>query len=43
MRARWPRRGGRRWRDGFDGVRIADIAAHAGVFAALVHYHFTGR
>lgn len=30
-------------RDGFDGVRIADIAAHAGVSTALVHYHFTGR
>jgi AcrR family transcriptional regulator len=30
-------------RDGFDGVRIADIAARAGVSTALVHYHFTGR
>ncbi|MFB7589956.1 TetR/AcrR family transcriptional regulator [Streptomyces sp. NPDC056169] len=30
-------------RDGFDGVRIADIAARAGVSSALVHYHFTGR
>ncbi|MEW2487352.1 TetR family transcriptional regulator C-terminal domain-containing protein [Streptomyces sp. NPDC048411] len=30
-------------RDGFDGVRISDIAAHAGVSTALVHYHFTGR
>ncbi|WP_406383552.1 TetR/AcrR family transcriptional regulator [Streptomyces sp. NBC_01618] len=30
-------------RDGFDGVRIADIAAHAKVSTALVHYHFTGR
>lgn len=30
-------------RDGFDGVRIADIAAQAGVSAALVHYHFANR
>ncbi|GII92939.1 TetR/AcrR family transcriptional regulator [Sinosporangium siamense] len=30
-------------RDGFDGVRIADIAARAGVSTALVHYHFAVR
>ncbi|MFF1359551.1 TetR/AcrR family transcriptional regulator [Streptomyces sp. NPDC058297] len=30
-------------RDGFDGVRIADIAKRAGVSAALVHYHFANR
>lgn len=30
-------------RDGFDGVRIADIASRAGVSTGLVHYHFTGR
>lgn len=30
-------------RDGFDGVRISDIAAQAGVSAALVHYHFANR
>ncbi|MFI6057455.1 TetR/AcrR family transcriptional regulator [Streptomyces sp. NPDC051286] len=30
-------------RDGFDGVRMTDIAAHAGVSAALVHYHFASR
>ncbi|OPC77608.1 hypothetical protein B4N89_41655 [Embleya scabrispora] len=30
-------------RDGFDGVRLAEIAGHAGVSTALVHYHFTGR
>ncbi|MEU8133740.1 TetR/AcrR family transcriptional regulator [Streptodolium elevatio] len=30
-------------RDGFDGVRIADIAARAGVSSPLVHYHFADR
>ncbi|WCE02464.1 TetR/AcrR family transcriptional regulator (plasmid) [Streptomyces sp. HUAS 31] len=30
-------------RDGFDGVRLADIARRAGVSNALVHYHFDSR
>ncbi|MFI5954467.1 TetR/AcrR family transcriptional regulator [Cryptosporangium sp. NPDC051539] len=30
-------------RDGFDGVRLADIAKHAGVSTALLHYHFASR
>ncbi|MEU9115454.1 TetR/AcrR family transcriptional regulator [Streptomyces sp. NPDC048483] len=30
-------------RDGFDGVRIADIAQLAGASTALVHYHFSNR
>ncbi|BDM71642.1 hypothetical protein HEK616_51290 [Streptomyces nigrescens] len=30
-------------RDGFDGVRIADVARQAGVSTALVHYHFAHR
>ncbi|WP_051877433.1 TetR/AcrR family transcriptional regulator [Streptomyces natalensis] len=30
-------------RDGFDGVRIADIARRAGASTALVHYHFSTR
>ncbi|WP_035856565.1 TetR/AcrR family transcriptional regulator [Cryptosporangium arvum] len=29
--------------DGFDGVRLADIARHAGVSTALLHYHFASR
>lgn len=30
-------------RDGFEGVRIADVARQAGVSTALVHYHFANR
>ncbi|MFG1924451.1 TetR/AcrR family transcriptional regulator [Cryptosporangium sp. NPDC048952] len=30
-------------RDGFDGVRIADIAERAGVSTGLVHYHYDSR
>ncbi|TQS47021.1 TetR/AcrR family transcriptional regulator [Cryptosporangium phraense] len=30
-------------RDGFDGVRLADIAQGAGVSTALLHYHFASR
>lgn len=30
-------------RDGFDGVRMADIAERAQVSRALVHYHFSNR
>ena len=30
-------------RDGYDGVRLAEIAKHAGASTALLHYHFANR